>query len=334
VTARRIVITGLGNFWGTELAMRLAQSDDVEAVVGIDTRPPLAPLPGRVQFIEADVRSPELGSILRRSAADLVIHNDLVQFPEPGRPPRHIHDINVIGTLQLLAACDGLPTLRALLVRGSATIYGSEPDAPSFFTEDMARRYPLRTRFQRDVGELENLFDTFARRHPEVTCTMLRMQPVIGVRLDTPITRMFRMPVVPTYLGFDPRMQFIHEDDSVGALLAAVRTPVRGPVNVAGPGTVSLTRMLRRMRRPSLPIPHPLYATVAGAIARARGVRLSDDTIRYLRYGRGVEITRLIEEVGFTPAYTTAQAVEHVAGTVGPSAGVAPAPEPIHTGIA
>jgi UDP-glucose 4-epimerase len=318
VTARRIVITGLSNFWGAELAARLAAEDDVEAIVGIDTRPPPAHLPAGVEFVEADVRSPELGSILRRAAADLVVHNDLVQFPEPGRPAKHIHDINVIGTLQLVAACDGLPTLRALLVRGSATIYGSHPDAPAFFTEEMARRYPLRTRFQRDVGELENLFDTFARRHPGVTCTMLRMQPVIGVRLDTPITRMFRLPVVPTYLGFDPRMQFVHEDDSVAAMLAAIRTPVRGPVNVAGPGTVSLTRMLRRMRRASLPIPHPLFSTVAARIARARGVQLSEDTIRYLRYGRGVEIKRLIEDVGFTPAYTTAEAVEMVANAVQP----------------
>jgi UDP-glucose 4-epimerase len=177
----------------------------------------------------------------------------------------------------------------------------------------------MRTRFQRDVSELENLFDTFARRHPEVTCTMLRMQPVIGVRLDTPVTRMFRLPVVPTYLGFDPRMQFVHEDDSVAAMVAAIRTPVRGPVNVAGPGTVSLTRMLRRMRRASLPIPHPLFATVANTVARARGVQLSDDTIRYLRYGRGVEIRRLTEEIGFTPAYTTAEAVEAVASAVQPS---------------
>jgi UDP-glucose 4-epimerase len=322
VLPRRVVITGLTNFWGMELAGRLAGSG-AERVVGLDTRPPGGRLPEGVDLVEADLRSPDIGDVLRRAAPDVIVHNDIVQFPERGRPARHLHDINVIGTLQLLAACDRLPTLRTLVVRGSATIYGSEPDAPAFFTEDMARRYPLRTRFQRDVGELENLFDAFARRHPQVSCTMLRMQPVIGTRLDTPITRMFRMPVVPTYLGFDPRLQFVHEDDSIDAMLAAISNPVHGPVNVAGAGTVSLTRMLRRLRRASLPIPHPLYGTVAGTVARARGIALSEDTIRYLRYGRGVEITRLVEEMGFTPAYTTAQAVERVARAVEPRA---PAP--------
>ena len=100
------------------------------------------------------------------------------------------------------------------MIRGSAGIYGSEPQAPQFFDEEMARLYPLRTRFQRDVGEIENYFETYSRRHPEVVCTMLRYQPAIGPALSTrrsPATS--RSPVVPTYLGFDPRLQFVHEED-------------------------------------------------------------------------------------------------------------------------
>ena len=97
------------------------------------------------------------------------------------------------------------------MIRGSAGIYGAEPAAPQFFSEEMARLYPLRTRFQRDVGEIENYFETYSRRHPEVTCTMLRYQPAIGPSLDTQVTRYLSLPLVPTYLGFDPRMQFVHE---------------------------------------------------------------------------------------------------------------------------
>ena len=100
-----------------------------------------------------------------------------------------MHDINVIGTLQLLAACERSPTIRTIVIRGSAGIYGSEPQAPQFFGEEMARLFPLRTRFQRDVGEIENYFETYARRHPDVVCTMLRYQPAIGPALDTQVTR-------------------------------------------------------------------------------------------------------------------------------------------------
>jgi UDP-glucose 4-epimerase len=316
VPARRVLITGVANFWGTRLALRLAAEPDVEKVVGVDTRRPSDEVREAIAFVEGDLRSPDLAPVVRAAAPDTICHNDVQQFPEPGRSARLMHDMNVVGTLQLLSACDGLSTLRTIVVRGSAAIYGSEPAAPAFFTEDLARRYPLRTRFQRDIGELESLVDTFARRHPGVTCTMLRMQPVLGTTLDTPITRLFRLRVIPTVMGFDPRMQFLHEDDSVEAVLAAMRAPVHGAVNVAGPGTVSLARVLRRLGRVSVPIPHPVFGRVAGAVARAGGTEMTEDIERYLRYGRGVDIRRLVDEVGFRPAFSSEGTVQAMAQAV------------------
>ena len=115
-----------------------------------------------------------------QTGVDTVVHSDVLLAPEPGKGPEQLHDINVMGSLQLLAACEKADTVRTIVVRGSAAIYGAEPNAPEFFTEDMARRFPLRTRFQRDVGELENYFENYSRRYPEVTVTMLRYQPSLG----------------------------------------------------------------------------------------------------------------------------------------------------------
>ena len=161
---------------------------------------------------------------------------------------RAMHDINVIGSLQLLSACGQSPSIRAIVIRGSAGIYGAEPHAPQFFGEEMTRMFPLRSRFQRDVAEIENYFETYSRRHPEVTCTMLRYQPAIGPSLATQITRYLSQPACPTYLGFDPRIQLVHEDDALDALVAAIRRPVRGAVNVAARGTIGLARMIRTAR--------------------------------------------------------------------------------------
>lgn len=278
-------------------------------MVGVDVHPPGDAVRERITFVEGDLRSPDLARLVRAAQPDTVVHNDILQFPAPGRSARTMHDVNVVGTLQLLAACDGLPSLRTIVVRGSAAIYGAEPTAPQFQSEDLAGGAPLRTRFQRDLFELERLFSTFDRRHPTVTCTTLRLQPVLGRRLDTPITRFLRLRVVPTVLGFDPRMQFLHEDDSVAALAAVVRNPVAGAVNVGGAGTVALQRVLRRLRRPSVAIPHPLY----GRAARALGAPLTPDIERYLRFGRGLDIGRLIDEVGFEPARSTQETIEAVA---------------------
>jgi UDP-glucose 4-epimerase len=248
---------------------------------------------------------------VRAAAVDTVMHNDIVQFPEPGRPRATIHDVNVIGTLQLLTMCGGLPTLRAIVVRGSASIYGSEPSAPAFFTEQDADRFPLRTRFQRDIGELERLVGAFARRHPAVACTVLRLQPVVGRDLDTPVNRLVRAPVVPTVLGYDPRVQLLDADDAIGALRQAVLHPVRGAVNVAADGVVSLSRALRHARRPALPIAGPLWGPVVGAARSAAGEPpIPDEVARYLRFGRGVDTTRMRHELSFRPRHSTLDALE------------------------
>ena len=131
--------------------------------------------------------------------------------------------------------------------------------------------------------------------------------------LDTPITRLLRAPVVPVMLGFDPRVQVLHEDDSIAVLAHAAHHPVRGAVNVAGPGTISLNAAIRRLGRPVMPIPHPLFGAVTAAARRLGLPPMSEDIVRYLRHGRGVATGRMTEELGFHPRYDTRAAIDAVA---------------------
>jgi UDP-glucose 4-epimerase len=309
VAARRVLITGVGSYLGTLLAARLEREPEFESIVGLDTRPPKQPLE-RTEVIHADIRDPSIASVIAGAEVDTVVHNSIVRQPGPGMSARAMHDINVIGSLQLLSACGQSPSIEAIVIRGSAGIYGSEPHAPQFFGEEMTRMFPLRTRFQRDVAEIENYFETYSRRHPEVTCTMLRYQPAIGPSLATQITRYLSQPVCPTYLGFDPRIQLVHEQDALDSLVAAIRRPVRGAVNVAARGTIGLARMIRLAQRPLLPIVGPLFGPLTGAGKRLGLDAYSDDFRRLLRYGRGVDISRLEREVGHRPRYSTAEALQ------------------------
>jgi UDP-glucose 4-epimerase len=310
---RRVVVTGIASHWGTELARRLERDPGIDYIAGIDTRPPSADLE-RTDFIEADLRSPLLSRLLPSTEVDTVVHCGILWYPERGKPARALHEINVIGTLQLLAACERTPTLERVVVRGSAAIYGCEAASPSFFTEELARKVPLRTRFQRDISELEEYFENFARRHPRLTCCMLRYQPEIGPELETPLVRYLKLPVVPTQLGYDPRLQLLHSEDATGALAAAVRNPVRGAVNVAPSGSISLSRLLRLARRPAMPLPHPLFGPAMERVGRRLGVgTLLGDAVRMLRYGRGVDNRRLRSEVSYEPRFDAVGAVRDFA---------------------
>src|SRR5436190_12922366 len=310
---RRVAITGISSHWGAELARRLERDPRIEYLAGIDTEPPAVDLE-RTDFIEADARTPVLARLLPSTGVDTVVHCGILRWPEPGKPSRVLHDINVIGTLQLLAACERTETLERVVVRGSAAIYGCEGPSPLFFTERMAGEQPLRTRWQRDVAELEAYFDNFARRHPRLTCCMLRYQPEIAAGLQTPLVRYLTLPVVPTQLGFDPRLQLLHGDDATGALEAAVHNPARGAVNVAPSGAISLSRILRLARRPSLPVPHPIFGPALARLGDRLGTgSLYGDAVRLLRFGRGVDNRRLREEVGYEPAYDAEGAVREFA---------------------
>jgi UDP-glucose 4-epimerase len=313
VTGRRVLITGVGSHVGSLLAARLERDPEVEHVAGLDTRHPKRQLE-RTQFIDADIRDPEIARLIPSTGVDTIVHNQIVRQPGPGMSPRAMHDINVIGSLQLLAACERVPTLRTIVVRGSAGIYGAEPHAPQFFGEEMARLFPLRTRFQRDVAEIENYFETYSRRHTGVRCTMLRYQPAIGPSLRTQITRYLSQAACPTYLGFDPRIQLVHIDDALEAIVAAVRNPVGGAVNVSGAGTIGLARMIRLAGRRALPLASPLFGPITSTARRLGLDAYSEDFRRLLRYGRGVDTTRLTEEVGYTPRHSTVEAVESWAG--------------------
>ena len=304
---RRVAITGISGHWGSELARTLSRDPRVAYIAGIDTRPPEGDV-GEVDFIEADLRGALVSRLLPATEVDTVIHCGILWYPEPGKPARSLHDFNVIGTLQLLAACERTPTLQRVVVRGSAAIYGCEGAAPLFFPESLAGEMPLRTRFQRDVSELEGYFENFSRRHPQISACVLRFQPEIGADLDAPLVRYLSLPVVPTQLGYDPRLQLLDAEDATGALEAAVWSDVRGPVNIAPSGALSLSRILRMGARPSLPIPHPLFGTAIERLGSRLGAGpLVADAVRLLRFGRGVDNTRMRRELGFEPRFNAVE---------------------------
>jgi UDP-glucose 4-epimerase len=317
---RRILVTGAANRLGSVLVGELLADPQTELVVALDTRALDLPAHDRLVHLQVDLRAPELTRRLAPCRIDALVHTDVLQFPEPGRSARLLHDTNVVGTLGLLAAAEAQPELRTVVLRSSASIYGSEPNAPAFFTEDMARRFELRTRWQRDISESEDLMAAFARRRPEVACSMLRFQPILGRTLDTSIMRLLGSRVVPTWMGFDPMVQVIHGDDAIEALVVALRAGLRGPVNVAAPDTISLSRVLRRLGKTALPLAPPAFGPVVGLASRLGLPRMDEDTARFLRYGRGVDTTRMRTELGFTPALSSIGTIELVAMAVAEAA--------------
>jgi len=219
-------------------------------------------------------------------------------------------EINVIGTMQLLAACQKAPSVRKLVVKSSTAVYGSSPQDPALFTEDLEPNAMARSGYAKDSVEVEGYVRGFARRRPDVAVTTLRFANFVGPKVTTPLTSYFSLPVVPTVLGFDPRMQFVHERDGLEVLWRVTLGDHGGTFNIAGDGVVTLSQAIRRAGRPSIPLPQPAAPWIGQFLRRLGVADFSTEQMRFLSYGRVVDTTRMKDVLGFTPRYSTREAFD------------------------
>jgi UDP-glucose 4-epimerase len=305
--SRRVLITGLSTYWGGRLAQALEAEESIEAIVGVDSDPPGHELQ-RTEFVQVSNRHTLLERIVGAAAIDTVIDARLV-VDLLSRSPREAHENNVIGTMNILAACSGPESpVRRFVFKSSAHVYGCERDDPAFWTEEMRRRHPPRTRLERDLVDAEAAVAEFAGRHPRTATTVLRCVNVLGPSVDTSHTRLLGLPMVPMVLGFDPRYCFVHEDDVVRALEFAALRPLPGVFNVAGDGVLALSEVVSLLGKQPAPVLPPWGTGLAAAPLRALGLRFPDEMLGQLRYGRGVDNRRL-KSAGFRYEYTTRETV-------------------------
>lgn len=307
--ARTVLITGVSRHLGGAYARRLSREESVDRIIGVDVVPPRHGI-GRAEFVRADIRSPLITRILTDNEVDTVVHMSVIATPAASGGRTSQKEINVIGTMQLLAACQKAENLRSLVVQSSVSVYGSSPRDPARFTEEMTARTRPRTGFGKDSVEIESYVRGLARRRPDISVTTLRLANLMGAGVDSHVTRYLSLPVVPRVMGFDARLQFLHPADAVDALALVTRRDVPGTYNVGADDVVALSQAIRMMGRPAVGVPQQLAPTVAGLSRSARLLDFTTDQLDALTYGRAMDTTRFAEAAGYTPRYTSRAALE------------------------
>jgi UDP-glucose 4-epimerase len=286
----------------------LAAHPGIARVIGIDATPPspdLAPYLAGVELYESELRTAELVRLLSQANVEAVVHLAIATAPDPrGGGRAAMKELNIMGTMRLLAAYQEAPQLRKLVLRSSTAAYGASFGDPAVFTEDTEPREVPRGGFARDVLDIEGYVRGFQRRRPEVSTTVLRLAPLLGQHADTTLTRYFALPIVPTVLGRDPRLQFLHVDDALEVLHRAVVEDHPGTFNVAGHGVLTLNQAIRRAGRLPAPVLEPGLSGVAAFARRSGLVDFSLDQLDLFVHGRVVDTTRLVAEFGVQPRST------------------------------
>jgi UDP-glucose 4-epimerase len=293
------------------MAQALENEPDVEMILGLGANEPKVPL-DRTEFVRSDKKYSILNRIVRATQVDTIVHTFL-ETNSVNVPARVLHEINVIGTLNLLAAAGTAgSSVRQVVVKSSTHVYGAAETDPAWFSEDTPRKSPVRTRLERSLIEVESLVRDFSEDNPNLVVTVLRFANVLGTDIITPISHDLRRKLLPSIAGFDPLVQFVEEDDVVRALEYVTGQRLPGVFNVAGAGKLPWSEVASICGAYLLHLPPIRPRLFVSPLRQLGTVQFPPEMEGLNRYGRGVDTTRLIE-AGFEYRYTSAGAVESFA---------------------
>jgi UDP-glucose 4-epimerase len=313
---RVVALTGARTFLGKHLLGLLAEDESVARVVVIDHDTP-AQVNDKTRSYAVDRTEPNaaarIAEILAAESVDTFVHLGFLESPT--RNSAWAHELESLGTLHVLHACRERP-VKKLVLGSSTSLYGPHYDNPNF----LAEAYPLRglrgLQFFADKIDAERQVEAFARDQSEVCVTVLRFAPLLGPTVESYVTRWLSRKLVPTLLGFDPLLQFVHEVDALAALKLSLERDVPGVFNVVADGVLPVSTIIKLAGRNALPMPHFLAQRITALLWFAGLSEVPAPMLRFLRHLCVADGERAKKELGFTPGYTTREAVLEFGATL------------------
>lgn len=278
-------------------------------LVGVDQRSVMEGRHFPGEFHEIDYRQRRMAEVFRQNKFHTLIHLGRVP-PTAEKSQTARYNMNVLGTRSLLefAVKYGV---KNVIVFSTYHVYGAHQHNHLHITEDDPLRATQIFRELSDAVELDNISTAFVLKHPEIRTVVLRPVNVIGPRVRNQITRLLRSDPCPVLMGYDPMMQFVHENDIARALLMCMHSKKSGVYNIAGEGVIPYTRAVKTAGATPLPIPlliaYPFFAAISHL-----GRKFPKHLMDYYRYPTIVSDAAFRREFGWAPEITTVDALKSV----------------------
>lgn len=295
---KTIAVTGVNGYAASTLLPLLEADTDIEKIIGIDVRPWRGGF-SKVEFFREDIRSPEISGILNQ--VDIVCH---LAFADEAMHDRQASDdININGMENILSACEKCG-IQKIIIGGCFSVYGFLPSAAHHYSEtDAVYDQPADNYFTATAGKLEMIVEKFIRSHPDIMVTFMRMAPLMGPNMDNLLEKAFSMQFSLMHSDNGASVQFIHEDDLGGGLLAAVNKEIPGIFNVGADDAVSLRSCIKKTGVKTIPLPQWLSEFLADLGFNLRVHPFGKDYIRLYRKSIFMNNEKLKAAAGWEPVY-------------------------------
>jgi UDP-glucose 4-epimerase len=300
---RVVAVTGAHSFIGTEIIKRLEEDRHYAKVLALDVRKPTFPL-DKTQFYKADLTLPtadaDMAGLLESEGVDTVVHAAFLSSPT--HASSWAHELEDIGTMHVLNAC-AEAKVKKLVLASTTLVYGAHPLNPNFLTEDHELKGHRRSRFINDKVGAEKQVRRFRNENPGTRVTVLRVAATLGPTIHNYVTGFFSRPIAPVLMGYDPLLQFIHEQDAVDAFKLALDKDVDGEFNIVGEGVLPYTTVLAMMGKFPIHLPHFMAFSLSNALWVTQIFDSPPNFLDFLRYLCVADGRKAAEKMGFHPRF-------------------------------
>ena len=302
---KSIAITGISGYIGSRLLSRLEEVPGTDEIVGIDIKPPTKSS-AKLRFYCQEILQP-LGDIFIENEVDCAIHLAFVLKPTHNK--KGARQVDIGGISNFLDACRQA-RVKHILYLSSHTVYGAYPDNPVPLKEDTTLRPLVGFQYSSDKVEAERILTSFAASQGDICLTILRSCPVIGPNAGHSVVTSMFTPVMIRVAGFDPALQFVHEDDLAELIVAMLMQKKGGIFNVAGDGEVRYTELARLSGKRTVTLPDKLLRLL---MSFSWALRLQSESppsgLEFIKYPPVVSTEKLKKETGFQFHYSSKEAV-------------------------
>lgn len=308
--SKTIVVTGTSGFKGSRLLQALEADERFTSLVAIDKRRPDFEV-RRARFYNLDLTETladvKLAEILKKEKCDTLVH---CAFPiTPPKNMAYAHELISIGTMYVMNACSEA-RVRKIVLGSTTDVYGAFPSNPNFLQENVhPAKGHQQSRFLADKIDAEKQALRYAKKHPECIVTILRPCTILGPTIQSYKTRLLRRIVVTTIMGFDPLVQFVHEEDVIRSFKMAVEKDVPGIFNIVGDGVLPLSRVIKICGKFNLRLPQIGFKTFVQLLWYADMAPAPASHVNFLRYICVADGTLAKQKLGFVPRFSTKEAL-------------------------